>query len=75
MACPRTSSGSRSSGRMYSDLKTFVKTTAANSASSSRSAAGFCGSTTYQNDTNPASSAIPASDCQRNDPNARDAAQ
>ena len=37
--------------------------------------AGFCGSTTYQKDTSPASSAIPASDCQRNDPNASEAAQ
>jgi len=75
MAIPRTSSGSRSWGRTYREAKTLARTTPAISASSSRSAAGFCGSTTYQKATSPERSPIPARDCQRNDPNASDAAQ
>jgi hypothetical protein len=60
---------------MYREAKTLARTTPAISASSSRSAAGFCGSTTYQKATRPERSAIPARDCHRNDPNASDAAQ
>jgi len=40
----------------------------------SRSEAALCGSNTYQNDAAAARAAIQSKECQRNDPNATDAA-